>query len=198
MLTKRSFLAGLAALATTTALSTETPALAHHINKRRRRRKRFRLNKRFLPQRVAYPNRHKRGTIVVDTRNHYLYLIESPLSARRYGVGVGKAGLAFKGSAHIRRKAVWPRWTPTKNMIRREPKKYARYADGVPGGPGNPLGSRALYLYKGKRDTYFRIHGTTQPSSIGRSVSNGCIRMINAHVEDLYMRVPLGTRVVVV
>ncbi len=198
MLTKRSFLAGLAVLATTTALSTETPALAHHINKRRRRRKRFRLDKRFLPQRVAYPNRYKRGTIVVDTRKHYLYLIESRFSARRYGVGVGKAGLAFKGSAHIRRKAVWPSWTPTQNMIRREPKKYARYAGGVPGGPGNPLGSRALYLYKGNRDTYFRIHGTTQPSSIGRSVSNGCIRMINTHVEDLYGRVPLGTRVVVV
>ena len=82
-------------------------------------------------------------------------------------------------------------------MIRRSPEKYARFAGGVPGGPGNPLGARALYLYKGKRDTYFRIHGTTQPSSIGRSVSNGCIRMINEHVKDLYERVPLGARVVV-
>ena len=197
MLTKRSFLAGALALAASSALVAPAPALAHHINKRRRK-KRFRLAKRYLPQRVHYLNRYKRGTIVVDPRNHFLYLIESPVTARRYGVGVGKAGLTFKGSARIRRKAVWPSWTPTKNMIRREPKKYARYADGVPGGPGNPLGSRALYLYKGKRDTYFRIHGTTQPRSIGRSVSNGCIRMINAHVEDLYERVPLGTRVVVV
>jgi len=197
MLTKRSFLTGALALAASSALVAPVPALAHHINKRRRK-KRFRLAKRYLPQRVRYLNRYKRGTIVVDPRNHFLYLIESPITARRYGVGVGKAGLVFKGTARIGRKAVWPSWTPTKNMIRREPKKYARYADGVPGGPGNPLGSRALYLYKGKRDTYFRIHGTTQPRSIGRSVSNGCIRMINAHVEDLYERVSLGTRVVVV
>ena len=82
-------------------------------------------------------------------------------------------------------------------MIRREPQKYAKYAGGVPGGPGNPLGARALYLYKGKRDTMFRIHGTTQPRSIGRSVSNGCIRMLNEHVKDLYERVPLGAKVVV-
>jgi len=198
MLTKRSFLTGALALAASSALVAPTPALAHHTKKWRRRKKRFRLNKRYLPQRVRYLNRYKRGSIVVDTRNHFLYLVESPVTARRYGVGVGKAGLAFKGSARIRRKAVWPKWTPTKNMIRREPQKYARYAGGVPGGLGNPLGSRALYLYKGKRDTYFRIHGTTQPRSIGRSVSNGCIRMINAHVEDLYERVPLGTRVVVV
>ena len=82
-------------------------------------------------------------------------------------------------------------------MIRREPRKYARFANGVPGGPRNPLGARALYLYKGGRDTFYRIHGTTQPSSIGRSVSNGCIRMINDHVIDLYKRVPVGAQVVV-
>jgi len=83
-------------------------------------------------------------------------------------------------------------------MIRREPRKYARYANGVPGGRGNPLGARALYLYQGNRDTMFRIHGTTEPRSIGRSVSNGCIRMLNSHVIDLYRRVPTGTRVVVI
>ena len=110
---------------------------------------------------------------------------------------MGKAGLTFQGTAVIRRKAEWPSWTPTKNMIRRDPDKYAKYAHGVPGGPGNPLGARALYLYKGERDTYFRIHGTTQPWSIGRSVSNGCIRMLNTHVKDLYERVPLGTVVTV-
>ena len=124
-------------------------------------------------------------------------LVERWGKARRYGVGVGKAGLAFKGSAEIKRKAEWPSWTPTANMIKREPQKYKRYAKGVPGGPDNPLGARALYLYKGGRDTYYRIHGTTQPNSIGRSVSNGCIRMINDHVIDLYNRVPLGTKVVV-
>ena len=82
-------------------------------------------------------------------------------------------------------------------MIRREPEKYAQYANGVPGGPGNPLGARALYLYRGGRDTYYRIHGTNQPWSIGRSVSSGCIRMLNEHVADLYERVPIGARVVV-
>ena len=110
---------------------------------------------------------------------------------------VGRAGLAWKGTAKVGRKAKWPRWTPTKNMIRRQPRKYARYAGGVPGGPSNPLGARALYLYRNGRDTMYRIHGTNQPRSIGRAVSNGCIRMLNAHVKDLYRRVPVGARVVV-
>jgi lipoprotein-anchoring transpeptidase ErfK/SrfK len=117
--------------------------------------------------------------------------------ARSYGVGVGKAGLTFKGMATIKPKAEWPSWTPTANMIRRNPGKYARYAGGVPGGKNNPLGARALYLYKGNRDTYFRIHGTTEPDSIGRSISNGCIRMINEHAIDLYNRVAHGTGVIV-
>ena len=189
MFTRRSLLAGAIALGSTTVLTAATPALAHHS-------KRFKLKKKYLPQRVSFRG-YAPGTIVVDPRNHFLYLVESKTRARRYGVGVGKAGLTFKGTATISRKAKWPSWTPTKNMIRRSPEKYARFAGGVPGGPGNPLGARALYLYKGKRDTYFRIHGTTQPSSIGRSVSNGCIRMLNEHVKDLYERVPLGARVVV-
>jgi len=112
-------------------------------------------------------------------------------------VGVGKAGLAFKGEAVIKWKAKWPSWTPTANMIRREPGKYARFAGGVPGGPKNPLGARALYLFKGNVDTYYRFHGTTQPWSIGNSVSNGCIRLVNEHAIDLYDRVPMGTKVVV-
>ena len=166
-------------------------------SRRTAKKKPFRVDPRFEPQSVAFSGRYRPGTLVVDPRNHYLYLVEGRGRARRYGVGVGKAGLAFRGSARIGRKAEWPSWTPTANMIRREPGKYAKYANGVPGGPGNPLGARALYLYRGKRDTYFRIHGTTQPSSIGRSVSNGCIRMINAHVIDLYGRVPVGAQVVV-
>ncbi len=169
-------------------------ASAHHTAKFK---KTFKLNPEYAPQRVFYSLNYTPGTIVVDPRNHFLYLMERWGRARRYGVGVGKAGLAFQGSAIIQRKAEWPSWTPTRNMIRREPQKYARYAKGVPGGVNNPLGARALYLYKNGRDTYYRIHGTTQPSSIGRSVSNGCIRMINDHVVDLYNRVPVGTRVVV-
>ena len=196
MINRRSLLASVFAFtAVPTSVLLSGDALAHHT-KKRRKRKAFKLARRFNPQRVRFSG-YKRGTIVVDPRNHYLYLVEGRGRARRYGVGVGKAGLAFKGSAVIRRKAEWPRWTPTQSMIKREPHKFAKYADGVPGGPGNPLGARALYLYKGKRDTLFRIHGTTQPSSIGRSVSNGCIRMLNSHVKDLYSRVPLGARVIV-
>ncbi|MEM7302156.1 MAG: L,D-transpeptidase [Pseudomonadota bacterium] len=192
MINRRSLLAlGLAGV-----IGAHLPATAeaHHTKKFR---KKFKLDSRFEPQGVPFRG-HRPGTIIVDPANHFLYLVETPFRARRYGVGVGRAGLAFKGSARIARKAKWPRWTPTQNMIRREPKKYARYAKGLPGGPNNPLGARALYLYKGKRDTLYRIHGTTQPWSIGRSVSNGCIRMLNAHVTDLYERVPIGAKVVVI
>ena len=189
MLTRRFLLSGASALAAFTAVHGSGLALAH-------KRKPFKLARKFRPQRVSFRG-YAAGTIVVDPRNHFLYFVDQNSSAIRYGVGVGKAGLAFRGTAIIRRKAKWPRWTPTKNMIRREPAKYARFADGVPGGPGNPLGARALYLYRGKRDTMFRIHGTTQPNSIGRSVSSGCIRMLNSHVKDLYNRVPLGAQVVV-
>lgn len=191
MLTRRNLLIGsLASLAVAPA----TVASAHHTAKFR---KSFKVNPAHLPQQVAFKRGYKVGTVVVDPHNHFLYLVERGGKARRYGVGVGKAGRAFRGGATIARKAKWPRWTPTQNMIRREPHKYARYASGVAGGPNNPLGARALYLYRGGRDTYYRIHGTTQPSSIGRSVSNGCIRMINDHVIDLYNRVPVGARVVV-
>ena len=191
MLTKRDFLfGGAAVLATAHPLVAE----AHHTKKFK---KNFKLDPQYEPQRVFYSMRYQPGTLVVDPHNHFLYLMENFGRARRYGVGVGRAGLSLTGVAFVERKAEWPRWTPTKNMIRRDPGRYARYASGVPGGINNPLGARALYLYRGGRDTMYRIHGTTQPSSIGRSVSNGCIRMINDHVIDLYDRVPLGTQVVV-
>jgi lipoprotein-anchoring transpeptidase ErfK/SrfK len=138
--------------------------------------------------------------ILILPRAHFLYFVTEPRRALRYGVGVGKAGLEFTGTATIDVKKKWPTWRPTNEMIEREPKTYAKFKDNdyvQPGGPGNPLGARALYLFQNGRDTYFRIHGTTQPGSIGRSVSNGCIRMINDHVIDLYERVPLGTKVTV-
>ncbi|WP_306024934.1 L,D-transpeptidase [Oceaniradius stylonematis] len=182
MITKRTFVLGVAASAFLPGL----PARAHTPT----------LDPKFLPQNVRMSG-YAPGTIIIDPRNHFLYLQQGGGQARRYGVGVGRAGLAFKGTAVIGRKAEWPRWTPTQNMIRREPEKYARYAGGVPGGPNNPLGARALYLYRNGRDTLYRIHGTNQPQSIGQSVSNGCIRMINDHVVDLYERVPLGAKVVV-
>ena len=155
----------------------------------------FRLDPKYEPQRVFYRT-YPAGTIVVDTGNHFLFFVDDPPFAIRYGVGVGRAGLSLKGSAVVGRKAEWPSWRPTDAMISRSP-KYARYADGVPGGPKNPLGARALYLYRDGEDTLYRIHGTNEPSSIGQSVSNGCIRMINDHVIQLYDRVPVGTPVLV-
>jgi lipoprotein-anchoring transpeptidase ErfK/SrfK len=157
----------------------------------------FVLEERFRPTLVQVRPEFDAGTILVVPQQHYLYWVGERRRAIRYGVGVGKAGLEFKGVATIDHKAEWPSWRPTDEMIERDPASYARYADGVPGGPTNPLGARALYLYQNGVDTYFRIHGTTAPESIGRSVSNGCIRMLNAHVIDLYERVPLGTKVYV-
>jgi lipoprotein-anchoring transpeptidase ErfK/SrfK len=152
------------------------------------------------PQDVRIKSQFQPGEILVLPRSFYLYWVTKPGHARRYGVGVGKAGLEFTGVATIDRKREWPGWRPTDEMIAREPYKYTEFIDNdyvQPGGPRNPLGARALYLFQNGRDTYFRIHGTTQPRSIGQSVSNGCIRMLNEHVTDLYERVPLGTKVTV-
>ncbi len=154
------------------------------------------LDERFEPQIVEYSG-HAPGTIVIDTSKRYLYLVEEGGKARRYGIAVGAAGLQFRGTATIRSKREWPSWRPTENMIRRSPEKYARYRDGMKGGPGNPLGARALYLYRGDVDTHIRIHGTNQPWTIGSAASNGCFRMVNDHVIDLYDRVKIGTEVIV-
>ena len=102
---------------------------------------------------------------------------------------MGREGLQFKGSVAVGDKQEWPRWIPTLDMQKREPKHYGQYKDGMPGGPKNPLGARAIYLYDGRTDTHLRIHGTNQPQTIGTSASNGCFRMINEHVMDLYRRV---------
>ena len=152
------------------------------------------------PQEVRIKKDFQPGEILVLPRSFYLYWVTEPRKAMRYGVGVGRAGLEFTGTATIDRKREWPSWRPTSDMIEREPHKYTQFIDNdyiMPGGPGNPLGSRALYLYQNGVDTYFRIHGTTQPRTIGSSVSNGCIRMLNEHVADLYERVPVGTTVTV-
>lgn len=160
-------------------------------------KKTYTLDAKFEPQKVAFSG-YPSGSIVIDSRQKFLYLIESPFSARRYGVAVGREGLAFKGTVVVGSKQEWPRWIPTKEMIERDPKQYAKYADGMDGGPGNPLGARAIYLYDGNKDTYLRIHGTTQPWTIGTAASNGCFRMVNEHVIDLYSRVTVGTKVIVV
>lgn len=162
----------------------------------KRTTKKYSVPAKYEPQIVAYSG-YKAGTIVIDTKNKYLYLVERWGKARRYGVAVGRVGLEFKGKAKIYEKQEWPRWIPTKDMIRRQPGKYAKYKDGMDGGPNNPLGARALYLYQGKVDTRIRIHGTTQPWTIGKAASNGCFRMVNDHVIDLYKRVKVGADVVV-
>ena len=124
--------------------------------------------------------------------------VVAPGRAIRYGVAVGKDELVWKGRATVGRKTEWPSWRPTPAMIKRKPQQYGKWADGMPGGPTNPLGARALYLYEAKgNDTSIRIHGTTEPNSIGRAVSNGCLRMRNEAVMDLYEQVPVGTPVYV-
>jgi len=152
----------------------------------------------MLRQRVDYRTREPAGTIVVDTAARHLYLVEGSGKAMRYGIGVGKAGLAFAGDASINRKAEWPHWSPTANMMNREPTRYRKWASGMDGGLDNPLGARAMYLYQGDRDTMFRIHGTTEPETIGHAVSSGCIRLMNQDIVDLYNRVKVGTHVVVI
>ena len=154
------------------------------------------VDPRFRRQRVEYSGSEPPGMIVVDTSQRFLYAVEADGWATRYGVGVGEQGLAFKGMATVGRKAEWPSWTPTASMMKRKP-RLVQYAGGVPGGPNNPLGARALYLYQGGRDTHFRVHGTDEPWTIGTEVSNGCIRLINEDIIDLYDRTPLGTTVVV-
>lgn len=186
MFSRRSMLLGMASFALPPNLSFAAGA-----------RKKFVIDEKFMPQRVEFTADYPAGTIVVDPRNKFLYLLEGDGFARRYGVGVGRAGLAWSGTAEIARKAKWPSWTPTVNMIKRNPNKYGKYAGGLSGGPNNPLGARALYLYRNGKDTFYRIHGTTEPWTIGRAVSNGCIRMVNEHVTDLFDRVQVGTRVVV-
>jgi lipoprotein-anchoring transpeptidase ErfK/SrfK len=181
MISRRNFIAAAAA-------SIAAPAYAYQVDPI------------FRPQTVGIKSDLEPGQILIMPRAHFLYFVEAPGQARRYGVGVGKAGLEFKGTAKIGAKKEWPTWRPTNEMIERDPNAYGQFIDNdyvMPGGPKNPLGARALYLFDNGRDTYFRIHGTTAPRSIGRSVSNCCIGMINDHVIDLYDRVPMGAKVTV-
>jgi lipoprotein-anchoring transpeptidase ErfK/SrfK len=133
------------------------------------------------------------GTIVINTNERQLYLVELGGTAIRYGIGVGRQGFTWKGVAQVGRKSEWPRWIPPKDMLLRRPD----LPEEMEGGLENPLGARALYLFQGKKDTLFRIHGTNEPDTIGKAVSSGCIRMMNADVIDLYGRIHIGTRVVV-
>ncbi len=144
---------------------------------------------------VDYNGPDKPGTIVVDTFARKLYHVHENGRATRYSIAVGREGLSFRGSGVIGRKAKWPSWQPTANMVRTRPDLYAEYAGGMAGGLDNPLGARAMYLYRGGRDTMFRIHGTIQNATIGHATSAGCIRLYNQDAIHLYEQVEVGTRV---
>lgn len=151
----------------------------------------------FRKREVEYKTKEKPGTIVIDTPNRFLYFVQGNGRAMRYGVGIGKDGFRWAGTAFVKRKAKWPKWTPTKEQLQRRP-DWKKWASGYPPGPFNPLGARALYLYdEAGNDTQYRIHGTNEPDTIGKKVSSGCLRMINSEIIDLYDRVPLGAKVIV-
>lgn len=145
---------------------------------------------------VNFKSKQYPGTIIIDTSEKHLYIILEGGKAIRFGVAVGKDGFRWAGVADVARKVMWPKWTPPKEMIERKP-ELAKWKDGMPGGPENPLGARAMYLYRDGRDTLYRIHGTNDPTSIGKAASSGCIRMFNQDVVELYRRTPIGSRVLV-
>jgi lipoprotein-anchoring transpeptidase ErfK/SrfK len=150
----------------------------------------------LLRSEVDYPTTEAPGTIVIDTHGPFLYLVEPGGTATRYGIAIGREGFGWTGTGTIARTARWPSWTPPPEMIERDP-SLARWREGQPGGVRNPLGARALYIYFGGHDSGFRIHGTNAPKSIGWAASSGCFRMLNQDVIDLYDRVHMGAKVVV-
>ncbi len=160
------------------------------------------LPEEYLPREVRMSDDFPSGEIHVEPNRFALYLTLPEKRAIRYTVGVGRGNLYHSGTYYVGAKREWPSWKPTPAMMKREPSAYrnfeegGRYEKGMPGGINNPLGARALYLYTGKGDSYLRIHGTNAPRTIGTAVSNGCARLVNEHVIDLYNRVPVGTKVV--
>jgi hypothetical protein len=146
---------------------------------------------------VAYQTGEVPGTIIIDTEHYYLYYVLGGGKAIRYGVGVGREGFGWHGTVFIARKAEWPTWTPPPEMVAREKKNGRILPASMKGGPDNPLGARALYLYNKSGDTAYRIHGTSEPWTIGHNVSSGCIRLVNADVMDLYDRASIGAKVIV-
>ncbi|MFK7902612.1 MAG: L,D-transpeptidase [Nitratireductor sp.] len=155
-------------------------------------------HKKFERRSVLFKTNEAPGTLIIHTDKKFLYFVEGNNKATRYGVGVGKEGFGWNGVVKIKRKVEWPTWTPPAEMRIRERKEGRELPISMKGGIDNPLGARAMYLYKGGRDTLYRIHGTNQPWSIGLNLSSGCIRMMNKDVEHLYKRVNIGTKVVVV
>jgi lipoprotein-anchoring transpeptidase ErfK/SrfK len=216
LLTRRSFLAGsasLTGLAVSGCVSTTTPPAAPPVSPylsmyRAMPEERFpipaiNLNKvpeRYYRKQVRYNTPERVGTLIVDTSNYYLYLVQENGMAMRYGVGLGRAGFEWSGRARIARKAPWPRWVPPEEMIQREPEleQWSWKNGGMDPGLENPLGARALYIYQSNVDTLYRIHGTAEYWTIGSAVSSGCVRVMNQDIIDLYGRVPVGSQIVVI
>lgn len=159
-----------------------------------------RIDQRYLRQEVDYATTEAPGTIVVDTRARFLYLVQPNGKALRYGVGIGREGFAWSGRGVIQWKAKWPRWTPPQDMVERQPElaKFSAAEGGAMPGLNNPLGARALYIYKDGKDTLYRVHGTPDWQSVGKATSSGCVRMLNQDVIDLFDRVPARTPIVVI
>jgi lipoprotein-anchoring transpeptidase ErfK/SrfK len=160
------------------------------------------IDPQYLRKRVNIQTDEAPGTIIINAQNRFLYFVEGGGRAIRYGVGVGRQGFGWSGVATVKNKQEWPDWYPPKEMIARQAGLRQQLSElpsglGMSGGPRNPLGARAMYLWQGNKDTLYRIHGTFEPWTIGQNVSSGCIRMINQDVIDLYERVPLGAKVVV-
>jgi lipoprotein-anchoring transpeptidase ErfK/SrfK len=152
---------------------------------------------RYKRQTVSYETKEKPGTIIIDSRQHFLYYVLGNGKAVRYGVGVGRVGFGWQGVVHVGGKQEWPAWNPPEEMIAREAKRGHIIPAQMKGGPNNPLGARALYLYNADGDTGFRVHGTSEPWTIGLNVSSGCIRLLNQDVIDLYNRAKVGAKVIV-
>jgi lipoprotein-anchoring transpeptidase ErfK/SrfK len=175
-------------------IAVQRPARVQQVAVRPNAPAKRQIDPKFLPQIVDYQSNYAAGTVVIDTNNRFLYLVQGDGKARRYGVGVGKPGFEWAGEHKVTRKAEWPKWTPPQEMIQREAAVGHYLPASMEGGPQNPLGARAMYL----GSTLYRIHGTNAPWSIGSGVSSGCIRMRNEDVTDLYERVKVGTKVIVI
>lgn len=156
------------------------------------------IDSRYWRKLVDFPTSSPIGTIFVDTGRRFLYLVQPNGKAIRYGVGVGKEGLALTGTAVVGAKVKWPHWSPTKDMMVRDPDIYGNMQKGLPPGVDNPLGARALYLFKNGKDSHFRIHGSHESWSIGKAMSSGCIRMLNQDVIDLFKHVSVGAKVIII
>lgn len=190
-LSRRSLIASLGALALIPARAARAQE-AYPVDMTEGRKLAFK----FQRKEMAFETAEPAGTVVVDARKCFLYLVLGGGQAIRYGVALGKSAHAWEGEVTVKKMAEWPIWVPAPYHIGVQPALAKWLPDGMPGGPGNPLGARALYLFKGEVDTINRIHGAAKVSDIGRKTTAGCIGMINADVIDLYARVEVGTRVV--